>query len=90
MLLAAEFIADRELAPLAKQRKAHQSVIDITYEGGLIIYSRRNRGSVERGHFLVCPPMITTRASRRDRADPRCRARAAGANSVSPCAEARV
>lgn len=24
MLLAAEFIADRELAPLAKQRKAHQ------------------------------------------------------------------
>jgi adenosylmethionine-8-amino-7-oxononanoate aminotransferase len=62
MLLAAEFIADREtMAPLPKHLDAHSRVVDIAYERGLIIYSRRTRGGVEGDHFLVCPPMITTR-----------------------------
>lgn len=61
MLLAAEFIADREtMAPLPKHLEAHSRVVDIAYERGLIIYSRRTRGGVEGDHFLVCPPMITT------------------------------
>lgn len=61
MLLAAEFISDREtMAPLPKQLEAHSRVVDIAYERGLIIYSRRTRGGVEGDHFLVCPPMITT------------------------------
>jgi adenosylmethionine-8-amino-7-oxononanoate aminotransferase len=61
MLLAAEFISDREtMAPLPKHLEAHQRVVDIAYERGLIIYSRRTRGGVEGDHFLVCPPMITT------------------------------
>lgn len=61
MLLAAEFVSDREtMAPLPKQLEAHQRVVDIAYERGLIIYSRRTRGGVEGDHFLVCPPMITT------------------------------
>ena len=61
MLLAAEFISEREtMAPLPKQLEAHQRVVDIAYERGLIIYSRRTRGGVEGDHFLVCPPMITT------------------------------
>jgi adenosylmethionine-8-amino-7-oxononanoate aminotransferase len=61
MLLAAEFISDREtMAPLPKQLEAHARVVDIAYERGLIIYSRRTRGGVEGDHFLVCPPMITT------------------------------
>ena len=61
MLLAAEFISDREtMAPLPKNLEAHQRVVDIAYERGLIIYSRRTRGGVEGDHFLVCPPMITT------------------------------
>lgn len=61
MLLAAEFIADREtMAPLPRHLEAHQRVVDIAYERGLIIYSRRTRGGVEGDHFLVCPPMITT------------------------------
>jgi adenosylmethionine-8-amino-7-oxononanoate aminotransferase len=61
MLLAAEFISDREtMAPLPKHLEAHQRIVDIAYERGLIIYSRRTRGGVEGDHFLVCPPMITT------------------------------
>jgi len=61
MLLAAEFVSDREtMAPLPKHLEAHQRVVDIAYERGLIIYSRRTRGGVEGDHFLVCPPMITT------------------------------
>lgn len=61
MLLAAEFISDREtMAPLPKHLEAHARVVDIAYERGLIIYSRRTRGGVEGDHFLVCPPMITT------------------------------
>jgi adenosylmethionine-8-amino-7-oxononanoate aminotransferase len=62
MLLAAEFVSDREtMAPLPKHLEAHQRVVDIAYERGLVIYSRRTRGGVEGDHFLVCPPMITTR-----------------------------
>jgi adenosylmethionine-8-amino-7-oxononanoate aminotransferase len=34
--------------------------VDIAYDKGLIIYSRRTRGGYEGDHFLVCPPMITT------------------------------
>lgn len=61
LLLAAEFVSDREtMAPLPKALDAHQRVVDIAYERGLIIYSRRTRGGVEGDHFLVCPPMITT------------------------------
>lgn len=61
LLLAAEFVADREtMAPLPKALEAHQRMVDIAYERGLVIYSRRTRGGVEGDHFLVCPPMITT------------------------------
>jgi len=63
LLLAAEFVADREtMAPLPKHLDAHQRIVDLAYERGLIIYSRRTRGGVDGDHFLVCPPMIVTRA----------------------------
>ncbi|MDR3518157.1 MAG: aspartate aminotransferase family protein [Azospirillaceae bacterium] len=61
LLLAAEFVSDREtMAPLPRHFEAYQRVVDIAYDRGLIIYSRRTRGGVEGDHFLVCPPMITT------------------------------
>ncbi|MGV8935552.1 MAG: aspartate aminotransferase family protein [Allorhizobium sp.] len=61
LLLAAEFVSDRKtMAPLPKALEAHQRVVDIAYERGLVIYSRRTRGGVEGDHFLVCPPMIIT------------------------------
>ncbi len=62
LLLAAEFVSDREtMKPLPKELNAHQRMVDMAYERGLIIYSRRTRGGVEGDHFLVCPPMIVTK-----------------------------
>jgi adenosylmethionine-8-amino-7-oxononanoate aminotransferase len=59
LLLAAEFVSDREtMAPLPKGLNAYNRVVDLAYERGLIIYSRRTRGGIEGDHFLVCPPMI--------------------------------
>jgi adenosylmethionine-8-amino-7-oxononanoate aminotransferase len=35
-------------------------LVNIAYENGLIIYSRRTRDGIEGDHFLVCPPLIVT------------------------------
>ncbi|ERM00710.1 aminotransferase [Brucella intermedia 229E] len=63
LLLAAEFVSDppETMKPLPKELNAHQRMVDLAYERGLIIYSRRTRGGVEGDHFLVCPPMIVSR-----------------------------
>lgn len=63
LLLAFELVADREtMAPLPKADNAYLRLVELAYERGLIIYSRRTRGGLEGDHFLVCPPMITTPA----------------------------
>jgi len=59
LLLAFEMVADRQtMAPLPKALNAHSRLVEISYERGLIIYSRRTRGGLEGDHFMVCPPMI--------------------------------
>lgn len=61
LLLAFELMADRvtkETLPVAFN--AHSRLVDIAYDNGLIIYSRRTRGGISGDHFLVCPPMIVT------------------------------
>ena len=61
LLLAFEFMANRaSKAPLPPALNAHARLVDIAYENGLIIYSRRTRGGISGDHFLVCPPMIVT------------------------------
>ncbi len=63
LLLAFELVSDREtMRPLPPGLNAHQRLVDIAYERGLIIYSRRTRGGTEGDHFLVCPPLIITEA----------------------------
>ncbi len=63
LLLAFELVADRgTMAPLPKELAAFDTLVDIAYEEGLIIYSRRSRGGLEGDHFLVCPPLIATAA----------------------------
>lgn len=63
LLLAAEMVADAEtMKPLPAPLNAYQRIVDIAYDKGLIIYSRRTRGGYEGDHFLVCPPMIITEA----------------------------
>jgi len=44
--------------PLPAHWNAHSRIVDICYEQGLIIYSRRTRGGSEGDHFLICPPLI--------------------------------
>jgi adenosylmethionine-8-amino-7-oxononanoate aminotransferase len=63
LLLAFELVADREtLEPLPVALNAHLRLVDIAYERGLIIYSRRTRGGRIGDHFMVCPPLIITDA----------------------------
>lgn len=62
LLLAFELVSDREtMDPLPKGLNAFNRLVNLAYERGLIIYSRRTRGGYEGDHFLVCPPLITTR-----------------------------
>ncbi|MBC7141970.1 MAG: aspartate aminotransferase family protein, partial [Rhodobacteraceae bacterium] len=61
LLLAFELVADRQtMRPLPKALNAHVELVELAYQEGLIIYSRRTRDGIEGDHFLVCPPMITT------------------------------
>jgi len=63
LLLAAEMVADPlTMQPLPKEKNAYNRIVDLAYERGLIIYSRRTRGGFEGDHFLVCPPMIIDEA----------------------------
>lgn len=61
LLLAFEFMADRDSkTPLPACLNAHQRLVDIAYEMGLIVYSRRTRNGIEGDHIMVCPPLIMT------------------------------
>ncbi|ATX67149.1 aminotransferase family protein [Roseinatronobacter bogoriensis] len=63
LLLAFELMADPVTkAPLPSALNAHQRLVDIAYEMGLIVYSRRTRDGVEGDHIMVCPPLIVTEA----------------------------
>ena len=61
LLLAFELVSDKQsMTPLPKEHNAYLRLVELAYERGLIIYSRRTRGGIEGDHFLVCPPMIVT------------------------------
>jgi len=63
LLLAAEMVADpMTMQPLPKEMNAYNRIVDLAYDRGLIIYSRRTRGGFEGDHFLVCPPLIIDEA----------------------------
>jgi len=61
LLLAFELVADRAtMRPLPAAMNAHLRLVELAYERGLIIYSRRTREGLEGEHFMVCPPLIIT------------------------------
>lgn len=61
LLLAFELMDDRQSkTPLPAQLKAFDRLVEIAYQNGLIIYSRRTRGGLSGDHFLVCPPMTVS------------------------------
>ena len=63
LLLAFELVVDRQsMRPLPPELNAHSVLVEVAYERGLIIYSRRTRGGLEGDHFMVCPPMIVDEA----------------------------
>jgi adenosylmethionine-8-amino-7-oxononanoate aminotransferase len=61
LLLAFELVESREtMKPLPAGLNAYARLVELAYERGLIIYSRRTREGLEGDHFMVCPPMIIT------------------------------
>lgn len=61
LLLAFEFVADCDtMEPLPAELEAHARLVEIAYQRGLIIYSRRTRGGTIGDHFMVCPPMTVS------------------------------
>jgi adenosylmethionine-8-amino-7-oxononanoate aminotransferase len=61
LLLAFELVADRAtMEPLPARLNAHLRLVELAYERGLIIYSRRTREGLAGEHFMVCPPLIVT------------------------------
>ncbi|MGP9790541.1 aminotransferase family protein [Roseinatronobacter sp. NSM] len=61
LLLAFELMADPVTkAPLPARLNAHQRLVDIAFELGLIVYSRRTRNGLEGDHIMVCPPLIVS------------------------------
>ena len=62
LLLGAEIYADPVAKkPLPRETNANVRLIDLAFERGLIVYSRRVRGGPESDNFMVCPPLIVTR-----------------------------
>jgi adenosylmethionine-8-amino-7-oxononanoate aminotransferase len=61
LLLAFELVGDRDtMRPLPAALNAHARLVELAYQRGLIIYSRRTREGLEGEHFMVCPPLIIT------------------------------
>lgn len=60
LLLAFELMDRRTREPLDPALNAHARLVELAYQRGLIIYSRRTRGGRRGDHFMVCPPMIVT------------------------------
>ena len=62
LLLGAELYADPVAkVPLPRALNANVRLIDLAFERGLIVYSRRVEGGPESDNFMVCPPLIVTR-----------------------------
>jgi adenosylmethionine-8-amino-7-oxononanoate aminotransferase len=61
LLLAFELVESREtMNPLPADLNAFARLVELAYERGLIVYSRRTREGLAGDHFMVCPPMIAT------------------------------
>ena len=61
LLTAFELVADKTtMEPLPAEWNAFSRLVELAYERGLIIYSRRTRGGTSGDHFLVAPPLIIT------------------------------
>lgn len=63
LLTAFELVQDTDtMQPFPADMNVHQRIVDLAYQRGLIVYSRRSRGGNSGDHVLVCPPLITTQS----------------------------
>ncbi|TRD15990.1 aspartate aminotransferase family protein [Palleronia caenipelagi] len=63
LLTAFELVSDRAtMTPLDPGLNAYDRLVNLAYERGLILYSRRTRGGTAGDHFLLAPPLIITEA----------------------------
>ena len=61
LLLGADIYADpSKKKPLEPEKFANARLLDIAFERGLIIYSRRVKGGAFGDNFMICPPLIVT------------------------------
>lgn len=61
LLTAFELVSDKStMEPLPVAWNAYSHLVELAYERGLIIYSRRTRGGTSGDHFLLAPPLIIT------------------------------
>ncbi len=62
LLIGADLVADPStFEPLPKAKGANQRLLDIAYDKGLILYSRRIRGDgAELDNVILAPPLIIT------------------------------
>jgi adenosylmethionine-8-amino-7-oxononanoate aminotransferase len=61
LLIAFEMVSDPiTMEILPPDLNAYQRVVDLAYQRGLIVYSRRTRGGRTGDHVMVCPPLIVT------------------------------
>lgn len=63
LLIGADLVADPvTFRPLPKAKATNQRLLDLCYERGLIVYSRRVRGDgVEGDNIILAPPLIISR-----------------------------
>jgi len=61
LLTAFELVQDTDtMQAFPAAMNVHQRIVDLAYQRGLVVYSRRSRGGNSGDHVLVCPPLITT------------------------------
>ncbi|MBX3568339.1 MAG: aspartate aminotransferase family protein [Rhizobiaceae bacterium] len=61
LMTAFEMVADKAtMQVLPPAWKVHQRVLELAYERGLIVYSRRVKGGVQGDSIMVAPPLIVT------------------------------
>ncbi|MEW6263090.1 MAG: aspartate aminotransferase family protein [Thermodesulfobacteriota bacterium] len=59
LLLALELVGDRDTRePFPPEKNLAQSLTDMAYEEGLIIYPRRSLNGLRGDHVLVAPPLV--------------------------------
>ncbi|MCC6002618.1 MAG: aspartate aminotransferase family protein [Pararhodobacter sp.] len=91
LLLAFEFMADRaRKTPLPAHLNAHRRFVDIAFDMGLIVYSRRTRDGIEGDHIMVCPPLIVNETHLDEIADTLDRALARYADEIAPALSVTV